>query len=68
MSDATRPTPATRAFEAEDAAAAHVAGDPPTPDQEEAADEHAELDPGVAENAAEMYRRGAEQKGEGRID
>lgn len=68
MSDETRPTPVTRAFEAEDAAAEHVAGAAPTPDEEEAADDHAQLDPGVAEHAAEMYRRGAEQKGEGRID
>jgi hypothetical protein len=68
MPEPTHPSPATRDAESREADAPHVPGDPPTPEEEAAAAEHAELDPGVAASESEMNRRGADQKGEGRID
>ncbi len=58
---------ATKDEESRDARASHTADRPPTPEEESAAEEH-ELDPEVAARANEMGRRGAEVKGEGRID
>jgi hypothetical protein len=50
----------------QDAAAAHDADRPPTPEEERIADEQ-ELDPEVAEAYEEANERGAHVKGEGEI-
>lgn len=61
----TRPSPQTRAEEAEEAAHAHEAGRGPTPEEEAAADS-VEPDPEVADSYRDMTERGARQQGEGR--
>jgi hypothetical protein len=58
---------ATKAEEAREAAAAHTADRPPTPDEEAAAEGNT-LEPGVAEHEREMGKIGAEVKGEGEIE
>jgi hypothetical protein len=66
MSEHTKPSPETRAAEAEEARAGHQPDREPTAD-ESAAAEVLELDPEVAEHEREMAERGKSQKGEGRI-
>ncbi len=62
----TRPSPETRATEAEDARQPAGADRPPSEDEARKAEEQ-ELDPDVAEHEREMQERGVEQEGEGRI-
>jgi hypothetical protein len=62
----TRPSDDTRAAEREDARRRAGADREPTPD-EDARAEGVEPDPDVAEHEREMAKRGAGQKGEGRI-
>jgi hypothetical protein len=63
----------TRAAEAREARAPHTADRPPTPEEEELADEVANDPEGVriqgevSAHEREMARRGAAQRGEGRI-
>lgn len=64
--DRTRPDPGTEEAERSEAAAAHEPDRPPTPEEEEAA-EQSRLDPAVAESYKEAIERGAELKGEGEI-
>jgi len=64
--DSTHPSAKTRAAEAEEARAAHMADRPPTA-REDAAAEGQGLDPAVAHNYKQATRRGAAQEGEGRI-
>ncbi len=66
MTDATKPSPETRAAEREEMDAAHVADRAPTDDEARAAAD-LEVEPGVADHEREMAERGAHQKGEGRI-
>jgi hypothetical protein len=72
MTDA-RPSKETRAEEEREARAPHVADRPPTPEEEELADESANdpeavaVQADVAEHEREMAKRGANQQGEGRI-
>lgn len=66
MSDAqpaTTPDQATQAEEEVEAAAAHVAGPSPTPEEDAAAPDAA--DPGTSDKYREMTRLGAEVEGEG---
>jgi hypothetical protein len=58
---------ATKAEEAREAAAAHTADRPPTPDEEAAAEGNT-LDPEVSGHEREMGKIGADVKGEGQID
>jgi hypothetical protein len=69
MSDGnpTRPNNDTRATEREDAQQPHQPDREPTPDEERQA-ENLKLDPDVAKSYEEANERGANQKGEGRID
>jgi hypothetical protein len=62
----TRPSPETRATEAEDAQRHAGADRPPTEDEARQAEQQ-ELDPDVAEHERDMQERGVEQEGEGRI-
>jgi hypothetical protein len=62
----TRPSAETREAEHAEAQAKHESDRAPTP-QEEVDAEAQEVDPGVAEREEEMLKRGANQKGEGRI-
>ena len=57
---------ATREAEADEARVRHVAGRGPTPEEEEAADDH-EVDPEVRAHYQEMTELGANEVGEGRI-
>jgi len=57
----------TRAEEDREGGAGHIAGRGPSPQEERDADE-VSLDLGVAENYADMTRRGVEERGEGRIE
>jgi len=66
-SDSTRPTKRTRDAEREDAQTKAHADRQPTPEEEKLAEQNA-LDPDAAEHYEEMAERGADQKGEGRID
>jgi hypothetical protein len=66
VTERTRPTDNTRAAERAEAEMHAGADRMPTPDEEAIADTLAE-DPGAAEHYEEMAKRGAEQKGEGRI-
>jgi hypothetical protein len=68
MADQTRPSAATRDAEQREAAVAHAVGEEPTPDEERAADAHGAVDPSVVEHEQEMNERGANAKGEGRVD
>lgn len=47
--------------------AEHGAPQVPTPAESEAADRHGTASPGTSEHYEEMTKRGAEQKGEGRL-
>ena len=70
MPDDTNPAKLSDATREADRRDAHVHGHAdrePTPEEVRIADEK-ELDPQVAESAREQYERGAQQKGEGRID
>ena len=64
--DHTRPTDPTRQSEVRVARAEHPPGRDPTPDEENAAEQH-RTDAAVAEHYREMTERGANQKGEGRL-
>jgi hypothetical protein len=57
---------ATKKEEAREAAAAHTADRPPTPDEEAAAEGNT-LDPEVSRHEREMGKTGADVKGEGEI-
>ena len=61
-----RPNENTRKTEAEDAAVKPGADRMPTEEEEKLAEQH-KVDRDVAEHAEEMYERGADQKGEGRV-
>jgi hypothetical protein len=58
---------ATRAADRSDAEATHQPDRMPTPDEEAKADQ-LKLDPEAAKHYEEMAERGANQKGEGRIE
>jgi len=62
----TKPSRRTRAEERKDGAVPPQADREPTPSEAAAADEHPR-DPDVAASAEAMYRRGAEEQGEGRL-
>jgi hypothetical protein len=62
----TRPSDDTRAAEREDAQRRAAADREPTAEEAARADD-LELDPEVSEHEREMAKRGAGQKGEGRI-
>lgn len=62
----TKPSRRTRAEERKDAASPARPDREPTPDEEAAADAHP-LDPDAARRAEAMYRRGADEPGEGRL-
>lgn len=62
----TTPSGDTVRADRRDAAVGHQPDRPPTPDEEERA-EQLELDPEVAESYREAAERGAHAKGEGRI-
>jgi len=66
MTDPTKPTPETRAAEREEADATHEPDREPSAEEERAAEGN-KVDPEAARHEEEMNRRGAEQKGEGRI-
>jgi hypothetical protein len=66
MTDHERPTKNTKATEKEDAAVKAGADRMPTEEEEQLAEQH-QVDQDVAEHAEEMYERGANQKGEGRV-
>jgi len=61
----TRPSTATREFEAHDAKTPPKSDRPPT--EEEAAHAPADVEPKVEEAYREAMERGAAQKGEGRV-
>lgn len=65
MSDSSPSEMTTKSDEA-DAAAAHQADRPPTPEEEAAAP--TEVDPAVAEAYEAAVERGAEVRGEGQIE
>jgi hypothetical protein len=64
--DHTRPSEDTVEEEEAEARHGHEPDRPPTPEEEEAAEEQ-RSDPSVAEHEKEMQERGAHQKGEGRL-
>ena len=66
MTDHERPTKNTKATEQEDASVKAGADRMPTEEEERLAEQH-QVDQDVAEHAEEMYERGANQKGEGRV-
>ena len=66
MTEHERPTRKTRAAEREDAGTKPGSDRMPTSEEEELAELH-DVDRKVAEHAEEMYERGANQEGEGRI-
>jgi hypothetical protein len=66
-SDSTRPSNRTRDAEREDAQTKSHADREPTSDEEKRAEQNP-LDPNAAEHYEDMAERGANQKGEGRID
>jgi len=69
MSDAKRKiAPETREADRRDARAEHDADREPTADEEKAAPDHDDLDPKVSESYREANERGANTRGEGRID
>jgi hypothetical protein len=65
---ATRPDGETKKTEREDAQVRAGSDRPPTPEEEAVADDLPGIDEDVADNYKEMAERGANQKGEGRID
>jgi hypothetical protein len=62
----TKPSRRTRAEERKDAAVSSRPDREPTADEAAAADRHP-LNPDAARRAAAMYRRGADEQGEGRL-
>jgi hypothetical protein len=64
----TRPDDQTRQSERDDAKVRAGSDRPPTPEEEAVADDLPGIDEDVSENYKEMAERGANQKGEGRID
>jgi len=66
-SDRTRPSRATRATEEEDERVTARPDEPPTPEEEAAAERGRVDDPEAAESYKDAIERGARQKGEGRI-
>ncbi len=66
MPEPTRPSEETVRAEREEAEREHVADREPTPDEERRA-RGLKGDPEVSEHEREMTRRGAEQRGEGRL-
>lgn len=64
----TRPNDRTKATEHDDAEVRAGADREPTPEEEAIADELPPVDRDVAASYDEMAERGANQKGEGRID
>jgi hypothetical protein len=60
--------PETREADRRDARAEHDADREPTADEDKAAPARDELDPEVSENYREATERGANTRGEGRID
>jgi hypothetical protein len=66
MDGPTRPSPETRAAEADDAQRPPGADRMPSEEEEQRADEQP-LDPSVSEHEREMTERGADQRGEGRL-
>lgn len=67
MDPNTKPSEQTRDAERADASMHAQPDDLPTPDEEQAAERAGGVDPEVAEHYEEMTRRGASQRGEGRI-
>jgi hypothetical protein len=67
MTDEKRISDETRQEEQREARMDAGPGRMPTPDEEQAADRHGQVDAGVAEHEREMLEKGARQKGEGRI-
>jgi hypothetical protein len=63
----TRPSKSTRQAEAEDALVTPHPDDPPTRDEEEAAERASEVDEETERSYKDALERGARQKGEGRI-
>jgi len=63
-----RVTDLTRKFELEDEQVFRGAGRGPTPEEAEAAERHATATETTAQAYKEMLYRGAQQRGEGRID
>ena len=66
MADSTKPSPETKAAEREEALAPHTADRAPTAEEEAIADT-LEVDPEAAASIEDMAKRGANQKGEGKI-
>ncbi len=66
MADSKKPSPETRAAEREEANAPHTADRAPTPEEAAIADT-LEVDPNAAASIEDMAKRGANQKGEGKI-
>jgi hypothetical protein len=64
----TRPDDQTRQTERDDAKVKAGSDRPPTPEEEAVAEELPGIDEDVSESYKEMAERGANQKGEGRID
>jgi hypothetical protein len=63
----TVPAAATTEQEEREFRAGHHADRVPTPEEEQAADEHGPVDPAVSAHAREAAQRGANVKGEGEI-
>ena len=61
----TRPSAETREAEQAEGQAKHESDRAPTPEEEAGAVQ--EVDPDVAEHEEEMFKRGADQQGEGHI-
>jgi hypothetical protein len=68
MGDEEQVTDSTRKAESDDAVAQHRADRAPTEDEETAAAGEGPLEEGVREHYEDMAKRGATQKGEGRIE
>ena len=63
----TVPVARTTEEEEKEFRAAHQPDRPPTPVEEQAAEEHGPLDPEVARNAEQAAERGARVRGEGEV-
>jgi hypothetical protein len=63
----TKPDERTRAAEAADSQTHAAPDEPPTPEEEAAAERAGSPGDDVAEHYKEMTQRGAKQKGEGRL-
>jgi hypothetical protein len=68
MDDAGEVTESTRRAESDDALAQHRADRAPTEEEETVAAGEGPLDEGVREHYEDMAKRGAAQRGEGRIE